>query len=833
MPNINKLAIDLIPSENDGVTTNEQIKLVIKANPRNTDGKITLNYFIDSFPEANSADSLNVIINFNNSDDKILLDLEKNISSTGSVSFSLDTDDTISYLNGFEISGYTVTINGKITVEVQTIPMDEDGNPLPAEYNDVTTDYTLWTVDFRSNDDNPPYKLYDLPPPILEIVPSSDGAERYIEIGVTKILDATYKSFYRKNNVTDYTDGPIYTTQPNNFIIMFNNLTPATGYDIKVIATIGSNSSESIITFATGIIPPPSNFQAVANMNNVTLTWIKSPPVKASSLSLFYILYKSIDNGNTWITVINGIDQGTQTWSLAGLPFINHKFKINSIIDGFESKELNGQSNEQIVAVVIAPPAAPITPVTQAGDKSIVVTPNTFSGGNAYGPFTVVITPTLTELGESTFVYKTGNISKAYAGYNGLTPTGLRLIITYNQGSTFYKTKDFDFLENNNEFTLASGVDTNTFVSGAIYNLTLNVLNSNTDSIWTGKLTNYMPRPSANTPATPQLSISNTYVTEQEIVVDITNYNSNASYTSFYKKQSDGNFTSGPSQQSNSFIFTNLIPNTVYNFQVIATVNSFDSQPGEISYNTKIVPPPQSLNANLSNDIITLTWTAPTTSNTTYTYNLYKQIDSGSWTSIQTAINKNTLTLSFVPGLVNGVYKFKIESVIASILSVSVESSTVNVSCLLKGTKVKTPNGYRNIETLKVGDSVISHRGKTVKIIKAHSWNVYWNDKISYESLVYVLETNRNKTYISAHHKFKNTQIDSTQKLKLFDNGMVQACDGGLRLARREEICDNNGMYQLYNIQVENHERNHLIINGGIIVESWDGILSEIELIIE
>jgi hypothetical protein len=148
-----------------------------------------------------------------------------------------------------------------------------------------------------------------------------------------------------------------------------------------------------------------------------------------------------------------------------------------------------------------------------------------------------------------------------------------------------------------------------------------------------------------------------------------------------------------------------------------------------------------------------------------------------------------------------------------------------DVACLLRGTKVKTPNGYRNIETLKVGDYVVSHRGNTVKIIKAHSWNVNWNDKISEESQVYVIENNKNKTYISAYHKLKNTKIDSSKKIKFINNEMVQACDIGLKHATKEEICDENGIYQLYNIQVENHERNHLIVNGGTIVESWDGKL--------
>jgi hypothetical protein len=54
---------------------------------------------------------------------------------------------------------------------------------------------------------------------------------------------------------------------------------------------------------------------------------------------------------------------------------------------------------------------------------------------------------------------------------------------------------------------------------------------------------------------------------------------------------------------------------------------------------------------------------------------------------------------------------------------------------------------------------------------------------------------------------------------------MIQACDAGLRLAKKDEICNDDGSYELYNIQVENNEKNHLVLENDIIVESWDGKL--------
>jgi hypothetical protein len=73
MPNLNKLIIDLIPAVDPTLGSNVPIKLIIKSNPRNNDGKITLNYYIDSFSEVNNADSINVIVTLNGNSDIITI----------------------------------------------------------------------------------------------------------------------------------------------------------------------------------------------------------------------------------------------------------------------------------------------------------------------------------------------------------------------------------------------------------------------------------------------------------------------------------------------------------------------------------------------------------------------------------------------------------------------------------------------------------------------------------------------------------------------------------------------------------------------------------------
>jgi len=139
-----------------------------------------------------------------------------------------------------------------------------------------------------------------------------------------------------------------------------------------------------------------------------------------------------------------------------------------------------------------------------------------------------------------------------------------------------------------------------------------------------------------------------------------------------------------------------------------------------------------------------------------------------------------------------------------------------SISCLLRGTKVKTPYGYKNIEDLNVGDKVLSHEGIPTNIIKRESWKVRWSQNLARGNVVYKLEKYGRTTYLSAYHKFMDDKYQ-----------MVAACDGKLKKATKEEICDENGEYELHHIQLENHEKNHLIVNGSMIVESWDGKYSE------
>jgi len=136
-------------------------------------------------------------------------------------------------------------------------------------------------------------------------------------------------------------------------------------------------------------------------------------------------------------------------------------------------------------------------------------------------------------------------------------------------------------------------------------------------------------------------------------------------------------------------------------------------------------------------------------------------------------------------------------------------------ACLVKGTEVLTPSGYVKIESIKSGDFVTNHKNKTVKVTNVACWRVMWSETPDEENVVYRVEKGTlgatKPLFISSNHQI------------LVEGVLKNASNAGLPLAKKEEICENDGFYTFYNVQLENHELNHLVVNGGVVVESWDG----------
>ena len=137
-------------------------------------------------------------------------------------------------------------------------------------------------------------------------------------------------------------------------------------------------------------------------------------------------------------------------------------------------------------------------------------------------------------------------------------------------------------------------------------------------------------------------------------------------------------------------------------------------------------------------------------------------------------------------------------------------------SCLLSGTLVKTIGGWLPIQTLQVNDTVINQNGIPVKVVKILRMAEKYERRPKIKNkIMYKIDINcygaLKPVYISRHHKI------------LSESGFIKAHEANLKLAHKSEFTNKAGMYFLYNLQLEDHTNNHLVINGGTIVESWDG----------
>jgi len=146
-----------------------------------------------------------------------------------------------------------------------------------------------------------------------------------------------------------------------------------------------------------------------------------------------------------------------------------------------------------------------------------------------------------------------------------------------------------------------------------------------------------------------------------------------------------------------------------------------------------------------------------------------------------------------------------------SIIDYITINKTTPIPCLLKGTIVLTPYGFIKIEDLKEGQEITTHKGTFEKIIKIFHTSVQWSSNPSIDKRMYKLN-GQLPLYISHWHKI------------LRSSGLRYAGNGTLECANKEELCGSEDMFELYHIQLNDSSNNHLVVNHGIIVESWNGI---------
>ena len=140
-----------------------------------------------------------------------------------------------------------------------------------------------------------------------------------------------------------------------------------------------------------------------------------------------------------------------------------------------------------------------------------------------------------------------------------------------------------------------------------------------------------------------------------------------------------------------------------------------------------------------------------------------------------------------------------------------ISSESPAVICLLKGTNVLTPSGYIAIEKLSTGDMILNHDNKPLPVLKTSHRKITWAENLSDDKRMFKID-GPEPIYLTGYHK-----------VRLEDGTFQEAHNCYLPFAKKEEYLDENGDFEIYHLNVEDWSNNHLVVNGGKVVESWSG----------
>jgi hypothetical protein len=123
-----------------------------------------------------------------------------------------------------------------------------------------------------------------------------------------------------------------------------------------------------------------------------------------------------------------------------------------------------------------------------------------------------------------------------------------------------------------------------------------------------------------------------------------------------------------------------------------------------------------------------------------------------------------------------------------------------------------TPSGYKNIESLALNDIISNHYNEPIKIRKISKTVVKWTENPTLDKKVFKTPGYQ-PTYLTGWHRIRRQ-----------DGSFLQAYDCGFPVAKKEEICEPGDTFTIYHLNVDDWKNNHLVVNGGTVVESWSGI---------
>jgi hypothetical protein len=134
--------------------------------------------------------------------------------------------------------------------------------------------------------------------------------------------------------------------------------------------------------------------------------------------------------------------------------------------------------------------------------------------------------------------------------------------------------------------------------------------------------------------------------------------------------------------------------------------------------------------------------------------------------------------------------------------------------CLLKGTNILTPRGFLKIETLIEDDTILNHEKVPVQIRKISKMVITWSKSMPADHWVFKIP-GPDPVFLTCWHKIRRP-----------DGTFLEACYCELPWAWKEEYVEEDGTFTIYHIHVDDWANNHLIVNGGQVVESWSGVYS-------
>jgi hypothetical protein len=127
------------------------------------------------------------------------------------------------------------------------------------------------------------------------------------------------------------------------------------------------------------------------------------------------------------------------------------------------------------------------------------------------------------------------------------------------------------------------------------------------------------------------------------------------------------------------------------------------------------------------------------------------------------------------------------------------------IPCLLEDTMVLTPNGYVNITELREGDEVITGNHKIVQITKIFE-TIAKGDEDSYPCII-------PKNGIAANYP--------PSELKISQNHLIRYYNQWIRPKDYFPLDRSYKIIKYYHIRLENYLTDDLVINDGIVVESY------------